>query len=180
MGTPSFLRRVVAAAALLCLTPACSGGWVGHGDTYYARPGKKAVPGEATFRFGLPGGSWEPIKEKGVQVAWASRDFPAVINVSGQCERHGDSSLEQFTDHLRIDFREWKILSQTTEPLAGRDAVRTVVEGELDGVTATTLEFVVLKKDGCLFDFQLIAAPGHHASAKPDFDRVVAAFKYPL
>lgn len=159
---------------------ACATGWVDHGDTYYADKTKSAAPEQATYKFGLPGAGWEPLDQKGAQVVWASSSYPAVIHLDSQCGKHGDSSLEQFTDHLMIDFREWKKVSQQVEPFAGRDAVRTVVVGELDGVQQMQMELLVLKKDGCLFDFQLLAPPSHFAQGKADFDRVVSGFSYPI
>ena len=50
----------------------------------------------------------------------------------------------------------------------------------LPTVSAQKINDVILKKDGCLFDFQLLAPPAHFAQGKPDFDRVVAGFSYPI
>lgn len=159
---------------------ACASGWVDHGDTYFAEKTKSAAPEQATYKFTPPGADWEPIDQKGAQVVWASRSYPAVIHLDSQCGKHGDSSLEQFTDHLMIDFREWKKVSQQIESFSGRDAVRTVVIGELDGVQQMQMELLVLKKDGCLFDFQLLAPPSYFAQGKVDFDRVVSGFTFPI
>ncbi|MCB9753509.1 MAG: hypothetical protein H6713_26500 [Myxococcales bacterium] len=167
-------------AGSLLLVSGCATGWINHGDIYVAAKTRGAAPAEATYRFGLPGGDWQPLNEPGAQVVWANSQYPAVIHLDSQCGKHGDSSIEQFADHLRIDFREWNVVSQAVEPLAGRDAVRTVVVGELDGVQQMQMELVILKKDGCLFDFQLLAPPAHFAQGKPDFDRVVAGFSYPI
>ena len=172
------LRRSIAPVVVLACLVGCAG-W--HGDTYVAhRSPPKLARKETTYRFGLPGGDWQPLNEPGAQVVWANSQYPAVIHLDSQCGKHGDSSIEQFADHLRIDFREWNVVSQAVEPLAGRDAVRTVVVGELDGVQQMQMELVILKKDGCLFDFQLLAPPAHFAQGKPDFDRVVAGFSYPI
>lgn len=166
--------------SLLALGSAC-GGWRGHGDTYYrhwTRAGK--VNHEATFKFGLPPREWRPAKEKGAQVLWVHKDTSAVIHLEAQCEMHGDSSLESFTDHLRIDFREWKILEQEATSLAGRDAVRSVVLASIDGGTETQMELFVMKKNGCLFDFQYIAPPADFERGRAAFRQVVAGFTFPV
>lgn len=168
----SWLSGILLATLVM---PACAGGWKGSGDIY-----RKADSDEATFRFGLPGSDWEPVREKGSQVAWAHRNLPALIQLQAQCERHGDSSLEQFTDHLHIDFREWKVVSQKPEQFAGRDALRTTVDASLDGGYTMKFELLVLKKNGCLFDLHLMAAPSAFDQARPAFEQVAAGFQFPV
>lgn len=175
------LALAVTLAGISACLPGC-GGWRGHGDTYYAhwtRRGK--VNHEATYSFAHPPASeWRPAKEKGAQVLWVHRSLPALIHLGSQCEMHGDSSLESFTDHLRIDFREWKILSQEATTMAGRDAVRTVVLAEIDGEVQTKLDLVVFKKNGCLFDLQYMASPSAFERGRPAFNQVIAGFKFPV
>lgn len=164
----------------MLLGSAC-GGWRGYGDTYYAhwtRSGK--VNHEATFKFGTPPQGWRPVKQKGAQVVWVHNDTHAVIHLGAQCEMHGDSSLESFTDHLRIDFREWKLLSQEATTLAGRDAVQSVVLASIDGGTQTQMELLVMKKNGCLFDLQYIAPPSDFERGRAAFRQVVAGFTFPV
>ena len=157
------------------------GGWVGHGDTYYRRwQPRWKVNHEATFRFGEPPREWRPAKQRGAQVLWLHESEPALIHLQSQCEMHGDSSLEAFTDHLRIDFRSWQVLSQEKETIAGRDALRSVVRAAIDGGVETQLELVVLKKNGCLFDLHYIAPPSYFDRGRPAFHQVVAGFRFPL
>jgi hypothetical protein len=164
---------------LLSLVAGC-GGWRGHGNTYYRRWEPGPVKHEATYRFGLPGAAWAPLKQKGTQVAWFNEGLDAAILLDSQCESHGDSTLEQFTDHLRIDFRQWEVKSQESVMLAGRDAVRTVVLASIDGGPQSQLELYVTKKNGCLFDLEYIAPPGNFERGRADFARVVAAFEFPI
>ena len=63
-----------------------------------------------SYRFGSPGPAWVPMRDKGLQVAWRHDSDPAVIQVYGECENHGDSDLEDFTDHQRIDYPGWAIV----------------------------------------------------------------------
>lgn len=174
---PSSSPRVLLGVVLLASVAAGCGGWVGHGSTYYRHRGSET---EATYRFGSPGPAWRPLKEKGVQVAWYNEGLQAVIQLDAQCDRHGDSTLEQFTDHLRIDFREWEILSQERLTMVQRDAVHTVVLASIDGVKKTQLELYVVKKNGCLFDLQYMAPPRSFERGRVDFAQVVSGFVYPI
>lgn len=166
------------ALVVLSLLAGCSG-WVGHGDTYF-RKRERGVHHEATYSFGSPGPGWSPLAQKGTQVAWFNEGLGAAIVLDSQCERHGDSTLEQFADHLRIDFREWEVLSQEHTTLVERDAVRSVVVASIDGVVKTQMELLVVKKNGCLFDLEYIAPPRSFERGRSAFAQVVAGFVYPV
>lgn len=114
-----------------------------------------------------------------VQVAWVRPDIAGVIELHAQCVDQGDSSLEQYTDHLRIDWTSWNVIEQRTETIEGRAALRTWVDAALDGVPRRA-ELVILKKDGCLFDLRYSASPEAFALGEDDFHRVLAAFRFPV
>jgi hypothetical protein len=149
-----------------------------------------------SYRVGLPGPAWEVMRDKGLQVAWRHSTDSSVIQVYGECEQHGDSDLEDFTDHQRIDYSAWKIVEEPTGDLdakgrprmrrmqyyttiAEREALRTTVRANLDGVDIM-IEYVVLKKDGCLFDLTYIARPQTFDQHVGDFQRVIDGFAYPV
>ena len=169
--------RALLLAALVGLG-GCAG-WRDSGDTYYRhRVPKKLARKETTYSFGLPGEAWRPVRDiKGVQVMWTHAQTHALIQVHVQCDEHGDSDLQQYTDHLRIDFTDWKVLSQEDETLLGRAALRTVVEAKLDGVPVK-LELWVVKRAGCLFDLHYVAARDKFAVGEADFARVVDALRF--
>ena len=155
--------------------------------------GKNRLP---SYRFGSPGPDWDPLTTKGLQVAWHHTSDPAVIQVFGECENHGDSDLEDFTDHQRIDYSSWAIVEEPTGELdaegrprqrpkqyyttvAGREALRTTVRANLDGVEVM-IEYVVVKKDGCLFDLTYIAKPDDFDQHTLEFQKVIDGFAYPV
>ncbi len=177
MLPPRFSRVRAVAAACLWLG-ACSG-WRSHGDTFYGHGGKKA-PREATYAFGNPGGNWRPAPpSKHLQVAWIHHSRAATIRIHSECSDHGDGTLEQFLDHLRIGWTQWQVLETSQERMADRAALRAVVTAELDGVTFKH-EFVILKKNGCLFDLSYSARPEAFPTGRGDFLRVVSGFRFPV
>lgn len=129
---------------------------------------------------GLPGPGWSEMRgDKDIQVAWINRKLGAIIHVRAQCDGQGDSSLDQYTDHLRIDWTDWEVESQEPKRMLGRDALHTVVRAELDGVPRRN-EYWVLKKNGCLFDLQYSAAPADFESGRAAFASVVEGFAFPV
>jgi hypothetical protein len=175
---PAARLRAPLAWALAVVLPACAG-W--KGDTYYAHrgPGKLARK-EATYRFGDPGAGWVPVRKiEDVQVAWTHREIGGAIELHAQCDQQGDSSLDEYTDHLRIDWTRWKVESQEEGRLVDRAALHTIVLADLDGVVRRN-EFWVVKKDGCLFDLRYSAGPEGFESGRAAFARVVEGFRFPI
>lgn len=166
------------ALALLLLGAGCRG-W--RGDTYYAhRLPKKRADKEATYRFGEPGDGWRPLRNvENVQVAWFNDHLAAAIEIHAQCDDQGDSSLDQYTDHLRIDWTHWDVEAQTKETFLGRAALRTVVEARMDGVPMM-LELLVAKKNGCLFDLRYFSIPETFEAGRGAFSAVENGFVFPV
>lgn len=172
------LCRSIPLVASALLLVGCRG-WQGDQYLRHRAPASRAAR-ETSYGFGQPGDGWRAVRKvEEVQVAWIHDGYGAVIDVHAQCDEQGDSSLEQYTDHLRIDWTGWKVLSQQPERLIGRAALRTVVEGELDGVVYRS-EFLVAKRSGCLFDLRYSAPPDRFDAGRGAFVRVVEGFRFPL
>lgn len=153
-------------------------GWQGDQYLRHRTPASRAAR-ETSYAFAPPGDGWRDVRKvEEVQVAWVHDGYGAVIELHAQCDEQGDSSLEQYTDHLRIDWTAWKIISQQPERLIGRAALRTVVDAELDGVPMRS-ELVVVKRAGCLFDLRYAARPDSFEQGQAAFARVVQGFRYP-
>lgn len=156
-------------------------GWRDHGDTYYGRRSGEAAKKETTYHFGLPSEAWRPVRDVNeIQVAWvnARLDGVGLIELHAQCDEQGDSSLIQYTDHLRLDWDAWTVVEQEQVGLVGRAALRTVVDASLDGI-ARRNEFWVVKKNGCLFDLRYSAGRADFESGRADFESVVQGFRFP-
>jgi hypothetical protein len=166
------------ATVLAVLCAGCRG-W--QGNTYYAhRLPKKRADKEATYRFGSPGDDWRALRKvDDVQVAWVHDEYRAVIELHAQCDDQGDSSLDEYTDHLRIDWTHWDIELEEPGTFAGRASLRTVVTARLDGVPMK-LELLVFKKDGCLFDLRYATSPKSYDAGRAAFVRVTDGFKFPV
>lgn len=143
------------------------------------QPSWKKARTKAAFRVGLPGPGWEAHRDEGTQVAWHNPAVGSMIQVRSQCDEHGDSDLQSFTDHLRIDTDKWQIVQERYFRLVGRQALRTTVKFELDGLPVSA-ELIVLKKNGCLFDLSLLSKPTGFDPSMPAFEAVVAGFDFPV
>ena len=130
---------------------------------------------ELAFRVGPTPGSWRPIEVDDALLAFRDDQHGTTVAVSGRCNRDGDDvPLSSLTHHLFLHFTEREVHSQKRIDVAGRESLRTELTASLDGVSKRYVVYV-LKKDGCVFDFLLIA-DSDRAPVRP-FDDFVSGFQ---
>lgn len=122
----------------------------------------------------LPEG-WRKLALADNDLAYVHDGTEHSLALNSTCEGYNDASLDVLTRHLIMGFTEVKTLEQSHFELDGRDALRTHVSAKLDGVPLE-MGFVVLKKDGCVYDFTYLAPDGHFADQVAAFDSVIGHF----
>jgi hypothetical protein len=129
--------------------------------------------GELAFRVGEVPTSWRRIEVEDTLLAFRDDHSEATVAVNGRCGKDGDDvPLESLTHHLFLQFTDREIVGQTKLSLDGRDALKTELVAELDGVPKHFTVFV-LKKDGCVYDFWYIS---HDGKQIENFERFVQGF----
>ena len=108
-------------------------------------------------------------------LAWAHDGHAAIIQANASCNPSLDIPLAALTNHLLIGFTERELAEQELVPMDGREALRTHMRAKLDGVPRELL-LVVLKKDGCVYDFALVAPPTGFQSARSSYDAMLQSF----
>jgi hypothetical protein len=159
---------VAFSSALAASVMGCGGGPAFDGQRYAGKG--------VAFRIGGQPASWTRIEVSDGLLAFRDEQASATILINGRCGRDGeDVPLGALTQHLFLQFTEREIEDEQVVPMDGREAQRTVLRAKLDGV-AKGFETVVLKKDGCVYDFVLIAEPSTLARARQPFEQLVASF----
>jgi hypothetical protein len=133
---------------------------------------------EAGYRVGKLDSTWTRVEVgEHNDLAWLNERLNAIIQVNASCDPAKDVPLKALTNHLLIGFTERSVHAQDLIPVDGREALRTHLSAKLDGVERE-LVLTVLKKDGCVYDFSLIASdPANFSVAVRDYDGVVAGFR---
>ena len=132
---------------------------------------------ELSFRLDSVPSGWRPVDADGALLAYRDDATPATVAVGGRCGKDGDDvPLEALTHHLFFEFTERKIEDQVVLPLDGREALRTDLVAKLDGV-AKRFSIVVLKKNGCVYDFMYIAPPDASQEGRNTFVAFVEGFR---
>jgi hypothetical protein len=159
--------RLLATFLVVGLALAC-GGASFDGSTYR---------GEGlAFRVGPVPASWRAIEIDQALIAYRDDTKNATVAVNGRCGKDGDDvPLQALTHHLFLHFTDRDVVSQRVLAMDGRDALRTELKAELDGVPKHFTVYV-LKKDGCVYDFLHIADAGAPAEGRAEFERFVRGF----
>jgi hypothetical protein len=154
-------------AWLLFALPGC-GGPTFDGSVYRGS--------DVAFRVGPLQGGWRRIEVNGALLSFRDDQSGATIAMNGRCGVDGDDvPLAALTHHLFLNFTKRQVESQQTVELDGREALRTELSAELDGVAKRFVVYV-LKKDGCVYDFMWIGADGAAQASASEFQRFVQGF----
>jgi hypothetical protein len=151
---------------VLVLAVACTGGQ-GLKDGVYEDD-------DVRYRAHAPGDGWSEVVVSGADLAWHHDVHSASLLLNSHCQGVDDAPLEALTRHLVIGMTDRAIVAEHRFELSRREALLTTMSARLDGVERH-LKILVVKKDGCVYDVVLAAAPADFARATPAFDAVVAA-----
>ncbi len=164
--------RTLILLALFAVLPACGAARGGSfGDGTYR-------DSEATYAVGELGSGWERISvDDQNDLAFRHEGHGAIVQVNASCDPALDIPLEALTNHLLIGFTEREdVEPQERVPMDEREALRTHLRAKLDGVPRELL-LHVLKKDGCVYDFALVAPPGGgFDGARPAYEAMLRGF----
>jgi hypothetical protein len=151
---------------ILLVASACQTGGGLSGDTYR--------DGLVSYRIGTLSPDWGRVRVADGQVAFHHPGGGSIL-ANANCQPRQDVSLDVLTNHLLFGIEDRREESRVRFQLDGRMALRTRLDGTLDGVPIS-LDLVVLKKDGCIYDLGLAAAPSVFPQRRPDFERFVRGF----
>jgi hypothetical protein len=149
---------------------------IGVGCGKPAFDGRSYQLGDVAFRIGPVPTPWQPLEVEGARLAYRDPATDTILSISARCGRDADDvPLAALTQHLFIQFTERKVVDQKAFTLDGREALRTELKAKLDGVPRR-FRVVVLKKDGCVYDFSEIATAKANAQSDAVFESVVTGF----
>jgi hypothetical protein len=160
------MMRSLAIATLVFATACRSGGFQAG---VYSKPGVR-------YAVTPPASGWRSVPVDESDLAWVSTTSEHSLAVDSTCDPGQDAPLEILTNHLLMGFTDRERVSEALEQIDGREALRSRYRAKLDGVPLE-LELVVLKKDGCVYDFFYQSPPGLSDDKHADFERLVHGFK---
>ncbi len=160
-------RTFFAILVLLALASGCH-----HAEL---RDGLFSKP-KVRYRIGEPPAPWRRLSLRDNDIAWTLPGDGHSIAVNSTCQDYEDPPLPVLTRHLLVGFTDQQLLGQQTATLDGREALRSRYRAKLDGVPIELL-VVVLKKNGCVYDFTYVSPLGRFEERAADFERLIQQFK---
>jgi hypothetical protein len=158
----------ISLAILLSFLVAC-----GHPGAYSG--GLYTKRGVQYYVGGVPPG-WQLKSFRGNDIAYVAEDSPHLIALNATCEDYEDAPLKVLTQQLLMGFTERKLIKEELRPLQDREALFSHYLAKMDGVPRE-LMFVVLKKDGCVYDFMYISPPGRFEEKLATFEEILKRFR---
>ena len=123
------------------------------------------------YRVAPPASGWEQVDLEQANIAWVNRGLGASLFVNSSCKGVQDSPLEALSQQLFFGMTDRELAVEERVMRSGREGLQTFASAKLDGVPRK-LATLVLKKDGCVYDVVLDAAPEHFDAALPAFLRL--------
>jgi hypothetical protein len=130
---------------------------------------------DVTYEVGELPPHWRLVRLEDNDLAYLDEASGHSLAVNATCEGHEDPPLSVLTQHLLIGFTERQETERRLFMLDGREALETRHFAKLDGVPVDLL-FVVMKKDGCVYDFTYVSPPGRFDQYVADFRGLVQGF----
>jgi hypothetical protein len=126
----------------------------------------------------LPEG-WKRMDVSSKAVSFYNRSYGSSISTDAFCGRSfDDRPLDALAGELSSALSDDRETKWTEDMMMdGRGALRVFVTGTLDGVPVN-MDIVVVKKDGCSFDFVAVAPPGAPEDVTRDFEGFFRGFHY--
>ena len=130
---------------------------------------------ETSYRIGDVPQGWKLISFRGNDLAFQPDDATHLIAVNSTCRDYEDAPLPVLTRQLLMGFTERKLIKQETRVLDSREALSSHYEAKMDGVPIELL-LVVMKKNGCAFDFTYLSPPERFEEKRASFEALLNSF----
>lgn len=172
------LPRLVGTCCVCLLLSSCLFGPGSGPKVLGYHQGKVHLTGNRFYEIGVVPSGWRERRVGRQAVSFHHPALEARITTSAWCgQSFEDVPLRSLMGHLFSGTRPERMIAETRFELDGREAMRQQSVRRVDGVLLH-FDAVVLKKDGCSFDFFAVAPPVHADAVQPVFDAIVSGFHF--
>lgn len=139
-------------------------------------PKGKVTGKAAPFTHGALPAGWTKTQVRGLAAAFYHSGYGATAGVAPVCEGIKDQTLESLAQQELVGLEQRETLEEKRVTVDGREAVEWVVRGSVDGVEMR-VNLVVFRKDGCVYDLNLVSKPESFDAARAEFQGFVTGFR---
>lgn len=142
------------------------------------RHGQVFLRHDRIYRVGeLPAG-WERMSTRARTISFYNAAYRSSISTDALCGQGvSNRRLDVLGGEIASALENRTLVSEVPFDLDGRGALRQRVTGTEDGVPVV-LDLVVVRKNGCVFDFYAVMSPDAELGVVQDFEPFFQAFHY--
>ena len=142
------------------------------------RNGRVYLQNKNYYRVGVLPEGWRHMDSKARAISFYNEAYKSSINTDAFCAKSfADRPLDTLAGELSSVLSDRTTLTTEEFMLDGRGALRLLVTGTMDGV-AVSMDIVVVKKNGCNFDFVAVTPPDAPDALTNDFETFFNGFHY--
>jgi hypothetical protein len=128
--------------------------------------------------FQAPDAPFAVLKETHADQAWLNHRNGNSISYFSTCRDPADPSLENITQDLFSDLKDMKTIASDHISFSGREALKSEVEGTVDGVL-TRIEALVFKKNDCSYTLSYVGLKSAFEADRAKFETFMKSFQAP-
>jgi hypothetical protein len=129
-------------------------------------------------KFSSPASPFEEIKSNDLDRGWRNSKNGNSISFITECQDGVDPTLENIYKGILKNVSNVEAISKNTITYNGREALRAVITGNVDGVLSK-IDFVIFKKNGCTHIITYVALATSFDTNSGDFQKFVEGYKAP-
>lgn len=137
-------------------------------------PGKKA----SNVKYTEPSAPFEQADSDDADVLWHNPSSAVSISYLSRCNETADPSLDGIQSQMLGGIENSGAEKQERYTYNGREALDSIVEGKIDGVSVR-LRLITFKKNKCHYTLSYVGRPKAYAKDSAEFERFVRSFEVP-
>lgn len=140
--------------------------------------GNKADAHKATPKYRSPSRPFESFQAEKSDSAWHNPGNGNSISYFSNCNDNSDPDLEVIRTEMLQGIQELQITQSDNLNYNGRQALRSLARGKVDGVAAK-MDILVFKKNGCVYGLSYVGVDASFDSNHDAFNDFVKGFEAP-
>ncbi|OFZ20290.1 MAG: hypothetical protein A2Z20_12805 [Bdellovibrionales bacterium RBG_16_40_8] len=132
----------------------------------------------SVVKFHSPNPGYAEVSSASLDKLWQNKKTGCSISYLSDCNNPTDPSLQNIFKGITSEIESVSVISSSFIEYNYREALRSIVEGRIDGVS-TRFELVIFKKNSCTYILTYAATTNAFSNEKPIFNHFVEMFRVP-
>lgn len=138
----------------------------------------KAALHSNEYKFQAPASSFRKINSEQTDFAWQNEKSGNTIAVLSECSETRDPSLSDLEAEVSQVLTDSKVIRTQPATFEEREALRTLIEGKIDGVSAS-VDVLTFKKNSCSYTLTYMGRSQGFEKDHAVFENFLKGFKVP-